>query len=98
MLNFSWNQSLPPRIIAPLGKNLAKLVGGDETESFMFKPHSRPGHDIFDAKRKLLKYYNNCTELFVEEILARGDFESPYFHFEKIHMSKRSENTTDDLL
>jgi hypothetical protein len=67
--------------------------GENATLSFMARPYNSP--HITDAKSKLLKYYNNCTELYVEEILSRRDFESPYFHFERID---RSKNKTMDLL
>jgi hypothetical protein len=70
--------------------------GENATQSFMSRPYNSP--HTTDAKSKLLKYYSNCTELYVEEILSRRDFESPYFHFERIEMYHRSKNKTMDLL
>lgn len=67
--------------------------GKNGNDPFMVSQSFEDHHT--DARDKLTKYYGKCDEIFVEKYSAR-EWESPYFHFEKIKLYNRSSSIAED--
>jgi hypothetical protein len=68
--------------------------GESNTEVFMSSPAL--SYHRTNAREKMAKYYSLCDEIFVEQRLA-ADWGSPYFHFDKFELHRRSRNMTNEM-